>query len=177
MGFSRQEYWSRLLCLPPEDLPDPSLLRLLHWQAGSLPLASPGKPPEAHALGLKVLSPSPKSHNLWGQGKAGWESQRCCSGTILLPCYPRKEERSGQERIWGPQREEKQSERCRVISLTPAASLPQGLGTPPRPQQHHTEKPSQPGSVRGWGHSNDRSHCLGALSSPSGHLLQCSSGH
>ena len=23
MGFSRQEYWSRLLCLPPEDLPDP----------------------------------------------------------------------------------------------------------------------------------------------------------
>ena len=24
---------------------DPSLLRLLHWQAGSLPLAPPGKPP------------------------------------------------------------------------------------------------------------------------------------
>jgi len=23
MGFSRQEYWSRLLCSPPEDLPDP----------------------------------------------------------------------------------------------------------------------------------------------------------
>ena len=23
MGFSRQEYWSALLCLPPEDLPDP----------------------------------------------------------------------------------------------------------------------------------------------------------
>ena len=23
MGFSRQEYWSRLLCTPPGDLPDP----------------------------------------------------------------------------------------------------------------------------------------------------------
>ena len=23
MGFSRQEYWSGLLCPPPEDLPDP----------------------------------------------------------------------------------------------------------------------------------------------------------
>ena len=45
-------------------LPDPSLLRLLRLQTGSLPLASPGKPPEAHALGLKVLSPSPKSHNM-----------------------------------------------------------------------------------------------------------------
>ena len=25
MGFSRQEYWSRLLCLPPGDLPDPGI--------------------------------------------------------------------------------------------------------------------------------------------------------
>ena len=25
MGFSRQEYWSRLLCPPPEDLPDPGI--------------------------------------------------------------------------------------------------------------------------------------------------------
>ena len=35
----------------PGDLPDqenenPSLLHLLHWQAGSLPLAPPGKPHE-----------------------------------------------------------------------------------------------------------------------------------
>ena len=40
--FSRQEYWSGLLCLPPGDLPDPGidprLLHLLHWQMGSLPL-------------------------------------------------------------------------------------------------------------------------------------------
>ena len=25
MGFSRQEYWSGLSCLPPEDLPDPGI--------------------------------------------------------------------------------------------------------------------------------------------------------
>ena len=38
-----------LLCPAPGDLPDPgtkpaSLICFLHWQAGSLPLASPGKP-------------------------------------------------------------------------------------------------------------------------------------
>ena len=35
-------------CPPPRDLPNPGikplLLGLLHWQAGSLPLAPPGKP-------------------------------------------------------------------------------------------------------------------------------------
>ena len=50
MGFSRQEHWSGLLCPSPGDLPDPQnkpaslILRLLHWQVGSLPLAPPGKP-------------------------------------------------------------------------------------------------------------------------------------
>ena len=47
MGFSRQEYWSGLPCPPPGDLPNPGwnpcLFCLLHWQAGSLPLAPPGK--------------------------------------------------------------------------------------------------------------------------------------
>ena len=36
MGFSWQEYWSRLPLPPPGDLPNqaskPSLLGLLHWQ-------------------------------------------------------------------------------------------------------------------------------------------------
>ena len=49
MGFSRWEYWSGLACPPPGDLQtqgsNPSLLRLLHWQAGSLQLVPPGKPP------------------------------------------------------------------------------------------------------------------------------------
>ena len=48
MGFSRQEYWSRLQCPLPGDLPDPEsspcLLHLLHGQVGSLPLAPPRRP-------------------------------------------------------------------------------------------------------------------------------------
>ena len=48
IGFSWQEYCSGLPCSPPEDLPDPGMeptsLCLLHWLAGSLPLAPPGKP-------------------------------------------------------------------------------------------------------------------------------------
>ena len=47
-GFSRREYCSGYLCLPPGDLPDPgikaSFLPLLHCQAGSLPLVAPRKP-------------------------------------------------------------------------------------------------------------------------------------
>ena len=48
MGFSRQEYWSGLLCLLQRIFPsqgsNPHLLRLLYWQVGSLPLVLPGKP-------------------------------------------------------------------------------------------------------------------------------------
>ena len=40
MGFSRQEYWSKLPCPPPGDLLDPGTepasLHLLHWQVGPL---------------------------------------------------------------------------------------------------------------------------------------------
>ena len=48
MGFSRQEYWSGLPCPPPGDLPYPGIKPMsvtsnLHWQAGSLPVAPPGK--------------------------------------------------------------------------------------------------------------------------------------
>ena len=46
MEFSRQDYWSGLLCPPPGDFSDPgiepeSLMLNLHWQAGSLPLVPP----------------------------------------------------------------------------------------------------------------------------------------
>ena len=47
MGFVRQEYWSLWPCPPPEVLPDPGtepVSCLLYLQAGSLPLAPPGKP-------------------------------------------------------------------------------------------------------------------------------------
>ena len=80
MEFFRQEYWSGLLCPPPGDLPDqrsnPRLLRLLHWQVGSLPLAPPGKPPTRRFKGnliSKVLRALP----------GAWKAiDTCCS---LLP--------------------------------------------------------------------------------------------
>ena len=47
MEFSRQEYWSGLLCPSPGVFPihwlNPCLLHL-HWQVRSLPVAPPGKP-------------------------------------------------------------------------------------------------------------------------------------
>ena len=48
-GFSRQGYWSGLLCPPPGYVPNQgiepmSLTCNLHWQADSLPLVSTGKP-------------------------------------------------------------------------------------------------------------------------------------
>ena len=44
IGFSRQEYWSRLPCTPPGDLPEPGIKPMsLALKASSLPLASPGK--------------------------------------------------------------------------------------------------------------------------------------
>ena len=48
MGFSRQKYWIGLSCPPPGDLPDtgikPWVRHLIFRQAGSFPLALPGKP-------------------------------------------------------------------------------------------------------------------------------------
>ena len=47
MGFSRQEYWTGSLCLPPGDIPNPGIkpasLCFLHWQADSLPLSPKGR--------------------------------------------------------------------------------------------------------------------------------------
>ena len=61
-GFSRQESQSGLPFPPPGDLPNPEIepgfLHLLHWQAGSLSLAPPGKPMESlvhHLLLFYIL--------------------------------------------------------------------------------------------------------------------------
>ena len=44
-GFSRHEYWSRLPCPPPGDLPNPGMEpRSPALQVGSLPSEPPGKP-------------------------------------------------------------------------------------------------------------------------------------
>ena len=63
MGFSRQEYWSGLPCLPSGDLHDPGIEPVSFMspalQVGSLPLVPPGKPQNTHKwwhLLLKSLS-------------------------------------------------------------------------------------------------------------------------
>ena len=56
MGFSRQEYWSGLLCPPPGDRPS-RVSCLLHWQVCSLPLAPPGKPRRPYGLLQNYISP------------------------------------------------------------------------------------------------------------------------
>ena len=62
MEFPRQEYWSELPCPPPGDLHTQGLELhlscLLHWRAGSLPLAPPGKPLalNANAASWEILS-------------------------------------------------------------------------------------------------------------------------
>ena len=45
MGFTRQEHWRGLSCLPPGDLPDPGIEpQSPASQAGSLPLSHQGSP-------------------------------------------------------------------------------------------------------------------------------------
>ena len=45
MGFPRQEYWGRLPCPPPGDLPNPGIEpRSPALQEDSLPSEPPGKP-------------------------------------------------------------------------------------------------------------------------------------
>ena len=71
MGFSRQAYGSGLPVPAPGDLPDPGIKReslaSLHWQADSLPLPPPGKPPAClpnsspsflHVLTHIILTPA-----------------------------------------------------------------------------------------------------------------------
>ena len=49
MGFSRQEYWSRLPCSSPGDLPDPGIEpRCPALQADSLLSEPPGRPYTEH---------------------------------------------------------------------------------------------------------------------------------
>ena len=60
MGFSRQDYWTELPCPSPGIFLtqgwNPHFLCLLQWQAGSLPLAPPGKPNIVAYFQLKRFS-------------------------------------------------------------------------------------------------------------------------
>ena len=59
-GFSRQEHWSGLPCSASGVLPNPAMetgpSHLLHWWAGSLPLAPPGEPLKQTVLQATRLS-------------------------------------------------------------------------------------------------------------------------
>ena len=56
MGFSRQEYWSGLLCSPPGDLPNPGIEpRSLAFRWIILPSESPGKPLNTGVGSLSLL--------------------------------------------------------------------------------------------------------------------------
>ena len=55
-GFSRQDYWSGLPCLPPGDLPKPGIEpRCPALQADSLPTETPGKPKNTGVGSLSLL--------------------------------------------------------------------------------------------------------------------------
>ena len=55
-GFSRQEYWIRLPCPPPGDLPNPGIKpRSPALQADSLPSEPPGKPMNTGVVSLSLL--------------------------------------------------------------------------------------------------------------------------
>ena len=55
-GFSRQEYWSGLPCLPPGDLPNPGIEpRYPALQVDSLLSEPPGKPKDTGVSSLSLL--------------------------------------------------------------------------------------------------------------------------
>ena len=61
MGFSRQEYWRRLPCPPPRDLPDPGFKPgSPALQADSSPSELPGKPSCRGATPKAPEAPSPE---------------------------------------------------------------------------------------------------------------------
>ena len=69
MGFSRQEYWSGLLCPPPGDRPNPGIkltsLVSPALQADSFPTEPPGKPCKEY-MRILIESTQPGTwHTVW----------------------------------------------------------------------------------------------------------------
>jgi len=88
MEFSRQEYWRGLPFPTPGHLPnsgtEPRLLCLLHWQAGSLPLAPPEK--RQHQTKGPLIPP------LWGQlSQAFTHDTKGFSGSTASSSVPQKD--------------------------------------------------------------------------------------
>ena len=90
MGFSRQEYWSRLPCPPPEDLPNPGTEPASSaLQVASLPTEPPGNPPRKYLL-LSKLTSEYHFHIRYRQGTEGllnlWRPQQTlkCRGKAFV---------------------------------------------------------------------------------------------
>ena len=85
-GFSRQKYWSGLPFPPPGHLPDvglnPRLLRLLYWQAGSLPLSHLGS--RWMKSGLQLITALPWRRR--GEPCLGWEDWWCLQWVWTTSC-------------------------------------------------------------------------------------------
>ena len=85
MGFSRKEYCSGLPCpsvcqgIFPAQGSNRHLLRLLHWQAGSLPLAPPGH------VGSKEHNTDNK-HLSWDNLVSVFSFSQSSSNLVLAPC-------------------------------------------------------------------------------------------
>ena len=88
MGFSRQEYWSGLpfpiqRIFPTQGL-NRCLLCLLHWQAGSLPLALPVKP-WSKVIWMQILDVASFHRGVWRATVHGvttrW-TQRCTQAPL-----------------------------------------------------------------------------------------------
>ena len=73
-GFSRQEYWSGLLCPPPGHLPDPGMQpRSPALQVDTLPSEPPGKPRSTRVGSLSLLQGIFPSQELnWGLLHCRW---------------------------------------------------------------------------------------------------------
>ena len=94
MGFSRQEYWSALPCLPLGALPHPGsnlcLLCLQHWQVNSLPLATwearLGYSIQRNGWKLLLLPVVCRPSTLWGKSEnPGSREVLDAPTSILLP--------------------------------------------------------------------------------------------
>ena len=83
IGFSRQEYWSGVPC-PQGIFPTQTLnWNLLHWQAGSLPLAPPyfpWKKVKVKSLGYVQLFTTPWTVAYQAPLSMGFSRQECQSG-------------------------------------------------------------------------------------------------
>ena len=82
-GFSRQEYWSGLPCLPPGDLPNAGIEpRSPTLQADSLPSEPPGKP-------IHIFKISKKNHpTLINTYTASWCGLTTWEGNLILKAGP-----------------------------------------------------------------------------------------